>query len=96
MPYQLGFAACHLDSDLTKAYLGGGGYRNYTVDRAWLRLVASRFGFSAIGVVHWLEILMAGSTSNVQINGFLSSPFPSSNGLPQGRSLSCYAWIIAF
>ena len=37
---------------------------------------------------------MAVSTSIVRINGFLSSPFPSSIGLSQGSSLSCNAWIL--
>ena len=85
---ELGLPAWLLDSDLTKAY--------DTVDRSWLRMVATRLGFSSVGVVRWLEILMAGSESKVRINGFLSTNFPSSNGLPQGSSLSCGAWIIAF
>ena len=85
---ELGLPAWLLDSDLTKAY--------DTVDRSWLRMVATRLGFSSVGVVRWMEILMAGSTSIVRINGFLSSPFKTSNGLPQGSSLSCDAWVIAF
>ena len=62
---ELGIPAWLLDSDLTKAY--------DTVDRSWLRMVATRLGFSSVGVVRWLEILMAGSSSIVRINGFLSS-----------------------
>ena len=73
---ELGIPAWLLDSDLTKAY--------DSVYRSWLSTVAARLGFEATGVVRWFQILMAGSESAVRINGFISSFFTSSNGLPQG------------
>ena len=85
---ELGIPAWLLDSDLTKAY--------DSVNRSWLSTVAARLGFEATGVIRWFQILMAGSESAVRINGFISSFFTSSNGLPQGSALSCPLWLIAF
>ena len=85
---ELGIPAWLLDSDLSKAY--------DTTDRSFLLQVATRLGLHSRGVVRWMEILMAGSSSIVRINGFLSSSFPSANGLPQGSALSCFKWDIIF
>ena len=74
---ELGTPGWLLDSDLTKAY--------DSVDRQWLCKVTTALGFRPDGVVRWIRLLMAGSTSVVRINGFLSSPFPTSNGLPRSR-----------
>ena len=85
---ELGLPAWMLDSDLHKAY--------DSVSRTWVTATATRLGFNAGGVVRWLTILMAGSECAVRLNGFISSFFPTANGLPQGGSSSCPMWIIAF
>ena len=85
---QLGLPGWLLHSDLTKAY--------DTADRGWLLKTMSAMGFASTGIVRWTSILMNGSTSRVRVNGFLTTAFPNSSGLPQGGALSCTQWVILF
>ena len=83
---ELGLPGWLLHTDLTKAY--------DTVDRGWLARSMAAMGLREDGVVRWCRILMAGSSAVVRLNGFLSTPFPVSNGLPQGSALSCTQWVV--
>ena len=83
---ELGLPGWLLHSDLTKAY--------DTADRGWLSRCMTAMGFQDCGIVRWCRILMGGSTSVVRVNGFLTAPFPATNGLAQGSALSCTEWVL--
>jgi hypothetical protein len=83
---ELGMPGWLLHSDLTKAY--------DTADRGWLARSMVAMGLRDYGIVRWCRILMGGSSSVVRVNGFLTAPFPTANGLPQGSALSCNEWVI--
>ena len=83
---ELGLPGWLLHSDLTMAY--------DTVDRGWLTRAMTALGFKDTGIVRWCRILMAGSCSQVRVNGFFTAPFSNSSGIPQGSSKSCSDWAI--
>ena len=85
---ELGLPGWLLHSDLTKAY--------DTADRGWLLKTMTSMGFECSGIVRWCQILMNGSTARVRVNGFLTTAFPTTSGLPQGGALSCDQWVILF
>ena len=85
---ELGLPDWLLHSDLTKAY--------DSADRGWLSRCMTAMGLRADGIVRWCRILMAGSSACVRINGFLSTPFPTANGLPQGSALAAPSGCSSF
>jgi hypothetical protein len=60
-------------------------------NRPWLYRVSEKCGFAG-GTRRWIRLLTSGTTSRVAINGWLSSSFPVTSGLPQGSPLSPLLW----
>jgi hypothetical protein len=83
---ELGLPAWLLNSDIDKAY--------DSVDRSWLQRCMTTMGFKEQGLIRWTQILLAGSTDVIRVNGFFTEPFPVRRSLAQGSSVSCQEWAI--
>ena len=70
-----------------------GAYDN--VDWGLLSDTMLAMGFQQHGHVRWAQLLHCGASSRIQVNGFLSDPFPLRSGLLQGSGASPLFWVIA-
>ena len=81
-----GYPAWLLITDLAGAY--------DSVDRSYLLECLAANGFRVDGHVRWADLLHAGTTGCITMNGHISRPFPISAGLAQGAPGSTVYWTV--
>lgn len=83
---QEGLPGCIIYLDFEKAY--------DRCDRPWVYMVMRRLGFPQ-RTVRWVQLMLAGTTAQVSLNGFYSPSFRVGRSVQQGSPLSVLLYIIA-